>query len=1136
MDAIYIVDYKKSQLVLRQPHRGTCDWLFEHDVFNSWAFAKDSSFLWLIGSPGVGKSVLTRYVAEEVLGGNNRTILPYEYLGASFFCSYQDAARNSEEDILRSLLHQLLHAHPPCQSAVRRHVEGKSTREESYRFDKPDLWKAIEDVLALDAMRYCFICLDALEELPLETLSNLFYGFYAITLRFKLSKKTQQLRVFVSSRPLPYLQKSLSAVHMVRIQSAYVSPHISRYLHDNISEFAQQNSAFADTVSSRMRRKIVDKIVQRADGMFLWASIAWEDFKRGLLWNHDIVRQKLDQLDSTTSGINTLYDRMMGKVDPAIRQDMWSIFAVIAVAGRPLTEPELGTLLAIQRSKQRLTHSRQIRPFDKLNKTIEDNFPDLVKIQDDDSIAFSHLSFREYLYQYWTEKNPEWLDTARMKLAEACIIYLDLQDLVDDLNRNGYQSAIPAKYPLFEYVYNFHIYHLGFIKHDDPLWLRYADLASDKSIYTARWPGKIHWSPLQAVTEYIRSPTLVKHFANHGYDVNEPWRLDGRRNILEYCCIELERSERERLVAALLDAGVDPNRFRYDEQMGETCLQYMIRERVWTLYARVLKHRGTQLGLCNYRGQTVIHYMVQFGHCDDLEHLLHLGGVDINAQDSAGNTALHLAATYSDLAKLKLLLNTGGARVDMQDNNGRTPLTLASYWGLREAALMLISHSTALPVPDRDEMSSLICAAKQEDEQLTQVMLEKYDFQDLDRHLDISGRTVLHLAAMNNWPKILEQTLESASGLKIINSIDHSGSSALHHAAALGHTRCVQVLLNHGASVRLQDRNGSTAAHSAADSGFKDTLVVLLDAKDLDPCQWDHQGRNLAHWAASIDCVDVMQTILTRWPHVDLARKDNLFQLPIDIARVCQCAQVGRLLAVEMEHRGWSTWTLKTYHWDSMYDTPLLEVVPDEDQVALYWDTRAGFEVGEQEHRQRVWEDLHKQYPEEDWAIVLVRDEYYLLWEHRVARKELRALYTQVDASFRSEYLDIRHDLDVVSKGLGLRRGDLKSRIERILPTGLREDIQIELQIIRTQLGIIRSKLDLLAIGLDTDPALDEMFGRLEEMYAELAGVYASVSVHVDKIGAVRTTLDAAFQLEEIRTKLDRMRLKGLIDSTRALV
>jgi hypothetical protein len=438
LDALHCVDYKHAQLRPRQPHRDTCGWLFQEPAFHDWAQSPRSSILWLSGPPGVGKSVLTRCLVEYVLAGSELASLTRAYVGVSFFCSYNEAAFNSEEAVLRSLLHQLVQIKPQCQSIVRNRLQIRTVRGQlEYRLERNYLWMAIEEVLALDTMRRCLIAVDAIEELPSDAAISILSGFYNVITRLNQRHPDHRLRVFVSSRHNSAYNNVLPSVFTIRTKSPLLSRMIETFVRDSIAEFARTNEAFAEIADFRVQSEITGEIVRRADGMFLWATIALEDFKRGLLWNRTVLKEKLMQLDSTPPGINMLYDRMMGRVDASIRKDMWSIFSVLAVAARPLNENELGTVLAIERADHPITVSYDIEPFLNLNEIVENNFPELVAIDDNGRITFTHLSFKEYLFQYWSEKDPGWLRKARSDITRACLIYLDLKDLVSEAKLKG---------------------------------------------------------------------------------------------------------------------------------------------------------------------------------------------------------------------------------------------------------------------------------------------------------------------------------------------------------------------------------------------------------------------------------------------------------------------------------------------------------------------------------------------------------------------------------------------------------------------------------------------------------------------------------------------------------------------------
>jgi hypothetical protein len=173
--------------------------------------------------------------------------------------------------------------------------------------------------------------------------------------------------------------------------------------------------------------------------------------------------------------------------------------------------------------------------------------------------------------------------------------------------------------------------------------------------------------------------------------------------------------------------------------------------------------------------------------------------------------------------------------------------------------------------------------------------------------------------------------------------------------------------------VAVQDRLGRTAPQAAADAGFKDTLLVLLESGRVDPSQRDFQGRNLVHWAATLDCVDVMQ-MLVAMSGVELYRKDKHGKLPIDITYLCKCANVGRFLSQEMKRRAPpGVVFFDIYGWDAMYNNPFIWDVERDITRAEAGRHEEGLMAREARRNKNFhdeWHQLRLQYPDKLWGLV----------------------------------------------------------------------------------------------------------------------------------------------------------------------
>jgi len=93
--------------------------------------------------------------------------------------------------------------------------------------------------------------------------------------------------------------------------------------------------------------------------------------------------------------------------------------------------------------------------------------------------------------------------------------------------------------------------------------------------------------------------------------------------------------------------------------------------------------------------------------------------------------------------------------------------------------------------------------------------------------------------------------------------------------------------------------------------------------------------------------------------------------MPIDIAVVCKCPNVGRLLAGKMlsQERGEHLTYLKTYDWNSMYCSPEVS------GASVYYKVEEPDLLTREHHRRRrneaEWQAVRRQYPEHLWGLTI---------------------------------------------------------------------------------------------------------------------------------------------------------------------
>lgn len=538
---------------------------------------------------------------------------------------------------------------------------------------------------------------------------------------------------------------------------------------------------------------------------------------------------------------------------------------------------------------------------------------------------------------------------------------------------------------MLDYAQSWVLWHLKTLPSEDPLWLVFSETAGKGGFYDGLGGQS---SPLQEILDPMNLHSinlqsilvLVRRFASHGYDLDELWAAQSGKP-LHYCCNE----RLEPAAILLVDLGASPclrhftRIFDYNESLGFFSTPTIIAAALdgcWGLFDKLIAHSMANLIVEQTHGfsyRTILHELVLLASVKSVPQALDriqpalAAAADANVQDREGLTPLHIAASFGNADVVRTLISSGRVNIHMTDRQGRTALAIATYWGQTQAALALIESSKALPMPARGQLSPLAAAAKSAEKILTVRLIQATSPGTLGLHLDLAGMGILHHAACNDWSDVIEMCLrhvstDSSSSMAATqfspDQIDHSGRTPLHHAAALGNIASCRALLNAGASVTLKDRGGRTPAQAAADAGFKDALMLFINSGRVDATQRDFEDRDLAHWAATLDCVDVMMAV-ERLPGARLDRADRHGKRPIDIAYICKCRNVGLFLASRQPH-------LNIYPWASLYSSPTVvgEEEPDRDAACEF----GRFVISGTNTEE--YEEIQRKYPFKNWGLV----------------------------------------------------------------------------------------------------------------------------------------------------------------------
>ena len=285
-------------------------------------------------------------------------------------------------------------------------------------------------------------------------------------------------------------------------------------------------------------------------------------------------------------------------------------------------------------------------------------------------------------------------------------------------------------------------------------------------------------------------------------------------------------------------------------------------------------------------GEVSLHEAVQGGNAAIVELLLEQGEFDLDEDEGHLGTPLHVAAEGDNVDIARLLL-CEGAYVDAEDGMNTTPLIRAMHKGHLATAEVLLTIGADLTYRVLEfDMSPLDVAATVDHDNFVRLLIKH----GADVNASSSnGCTALHFAAEKNNVAAIHVLVGAGADL-------HAGhDKPLHCAAGSGCLtgrvcpEAALALLNLGADVNAQSRDGETALHEAASNAGKPGSVEVVDL--------------LLRWGA--DEAIVSSRGKTAAEMVGTDRRSVFVGLPDHVERVRSYERVRTLLERAPADRTW---------------------------------------------------------------------------------------------------------------------------------------------------------------------------------------------------------------------------------------
>ncbi|KAL8893610.1 MAG: hypothetical protein Q9192_005099 [Flavoplaca navasiana] len=287
--------------------------------FKDWLEGDSNEPYWLSGKPGSGKSTLMKYTSTEF----RRYCQSHDTLSAwadavscsFFFWNLGSSLQKSYVGLLRSLLLQIVEQQPEMIAVMSN--QDRSTRSgpgEPYSSSSLYTWteQRLDDALKRflrgkpQAMRIC-IFIDGLDEFVGDE-DRLINTIHVLG-------HASGTKVCASSRPEEIFRQGFAACPQLKLQDLNY-PDIHKATVERLFPALKAHLPCGEWELDNL----VNDVVRKSQGIFLWADLMTKDLKRGAR-NADRFEELEQRLERTPDTIDGLYEHMLGRLDKNYLRD-----------------------------------------------------------------------------------------------------------------------------------------------------------------------------------------------------------------------------------------------------------------------------------------------------------------------------------------------------------------------------------------------------------------------------------------------------------------------------------------------------------------------------------------------------------------------------------------------------------------------------------------------------------------------------------------------------------------------------------------------------------------------------------------------------------------------------------------------
>ncbi|CAG8955159.1 hypothetical protein HYFRA_00007175 [Hymenoscyphus fraxineus] len=327
-----------------EAHQETFRWIFEADggkdkifdhpgprSFRSWLSSDEGTFH-ISGKLGSGKSTLMKFLCDhestqtglKKWAGDRRLVL-----AKFFFWKPGSLLQKSLEGLYRSLLHDILRSCPefiPDVLPVRwKEVKSMPLQVQTQldigaREAKEAFTRLLSHMTLYKNHCFCYF-VDGLDEYEETTEDD--YKSMVETLARWTDLSHGGVKICISSREYNVFLNAFSGERRIRLQDL-TKRDMLRYVRERLHSTGDEKS-----------ERIVNKIVEKGNGIFMWVSLVVKNFRACFEDSHELSElEKL--LDTPLEELNNLFSHLLGSLEQSYRKRAALLFAMTETARRGL--------------------------------------------------------------------------------------------------------------------------------------------------------------------------------------------------------------------------------------------------------------------------------------------------------------------------------------------------------------------------------------------------------------------------------------------------------------------------------------------------------------------------------------------------------------------------------------------------------------------------------------------------------------------------------------------------------------------------------------------------------------------------------------------------------------------------------